>query len=467
VARTEHDLIEYYDDKSYPSHKGAIAGLLIVFGAFIAAGVYSLVNLWAEYATEITAIIEAIAGAGVTGYAGIAAVAIIGGLVFLSLIVAFGASALARRLGGTLIYIGAGFMLAMTLGFGLLGWAFIGFDPGAWFILIPGLFTLLITILLFTVFKDRIRRAGEIIKLTGRFCLEEKGVFVPPLLTMIFTLVSALMFGAIIFQFTPFEVLLGDQPLTLENGWPMALGMVAYLFVTIFFYNMSYGTASGMVYIYMRGRDPSLGDGWRAALNVVTGIIALSIASVIVTIIRMIIRAVARKSGTGGQIVGGIVESIMGWIWMLVNYFTIPAMVAEELGAKDGIKRSAGLVKRNFMDVMIRETAVRWGFGVLAAIMFIGFGLGGAMIGWAIGALGIVAYDPLILALVVGILFVIFAAIPSTLVLRTFDIVYVTLLYVFIRRKEGTITGKTAIPAGMNKELDGAYSRARTSGADF
>jgi hypothetical protein len=358
-------------------------------------------------------------------------------------------------------------MLVMTLGFGIIGWALIGFNPGAWFILIPGLFTLFITILLFTVFRDRIRRAGEIIKLTGKFCLDEKGVFVPPLLTMIFTLISALMFGAIIFQFTPFEVILGTEPLTLENGWPMALGMVGYLFVTIFFYNMSYATASGMVYIYMRGRDPALGDGWRAAMNVVGGIIVLSIASVIVTIIRMIIRAVSRKSGTGGRIVGGIVEGILGWIWMLVNYFTIPAMVAEELGAKDGIKRSANLVKNNFMDVMIKETAVRWGFGVLAALMFIGFGLGGAMIGWALGALGIVAIDPLFLAIIVGILFVIFAAIPSTLVLRTFDIVYVTLLYVFIRRKEGTVTGKTAIPAAMDRELDGAYSRARISGADF
>jgi hypothetical protein len=465
VART--DLVEYYDDQEYPSHKGAVAGLLFVFGAFIAAGVYSLWSLWNVYGSQISTIIESIIGPAVSGYAAIGAIAVIGGLIFLSLLVAFGASALARRLGGALIYIGAGFMLVMTLGFGIIGWALIGFNPGAWFILIPGLFTLFITILLFTVFRDRIRRAGEIIKLTGKFCLDEKGVFVPPLLTMIFTLISALMFGAIIFQFTPFEVILGTEPLTLENGWPMALGMVGYLFVTIFFYNMSFATASGMVYIYMRGRDPALGDGWRAAMNVVGGIIVLSIASVIVTIIRMIIRAVSRKSGTGGRIVGGIVEGILGWIWMLVNYFTIPAMVAEELGAKDGIKRSANLVKNNFMDVMIKETAVRWGFGVLAALMFIGFGLGGAMIGWALGALGIVAIDPLFLAIIVGILFVIFAAIPSTLVLRTFDIVYVTLLYVFIRRKEGTVTGKTAIPAAMDRELDGAYSRARISGADF
>jgi hypothetical protein len=253
MTRSSQDLVTYYDDKSYPSHTKAVVGLLIVFGAFIAAGVYSLWSLWNQYATEITTIIEAIAGAGATGYAGIAVTAVVGGILVLSILVAFGASALARRLGGTLIYIGAGFMLAITWGIVILAMILVG--PAmviqAWPIMIPGIFTLFITLLLFTVFKDRIRRAGEIIKLTGKFCLDEKGAFVPPLLTMIFTLVAALMFGAIIFQFTPFEVILGTEPITLENGWPMALGLVIYLFVTIFFYNMSYATASGMVYIYM------------------------------------------------------------------------------------------------------------------------------------------------------------------------------------------------------------------------
>ena len=65
--------------------------------------------------------------------------------------------------------------------------------------------------------------------------------------------------------------------------------------------------------------------------------------------------------------------------------------------------------------------------------------------------------------LMFAVVFMIFAAIPSTLVLRTFDIVYVTLLYVFIRRKEGDISGKTAIPAGMTRELDRAYNKAQGS----
>jgi len=142
---------------------------------------------------------------------------------------------------------------------------------------------------------------------------------------------------------------------------------------------------------------------------------------------------------------------------MLVNYFTIPAMVAEELSATKAVKRSAGLVRKNFVDVMIKETAVRWGFGALAFMMFIGFAIFGGMLGWMLYPTDF--FMPIIFAIV----FMVFAAIPSTLVLRTFDIVYVTLLYVFIRRKEGDISGKTAIPAGMTRELDRAYDRAQGS----
>ncbi|GAJ00646.1 unnamed protein product, partial [marine sediment metagenome] len=149
-------------------------------------------------------------------------------------------------------------------------------------------------------------------------------------------------------------------------------------------------------------------------------------------------------------------SGIIGIVWFYINYFTIPAMVAEELSATKGIKRSVDLVRKNFVDVIIKETAVRWGFGVLAFFVFISFAAGGAVIGWFITS------GDILLTLLVTILFVVFAAIPSTLILRTFDIVYVTLLYVFIRRKEGDITGKTAIPSAMSNEMESAYTRAKS-----
>jgi len=457
---TSVDLIDYHNEKKYPSHKGAIAGLFVIFGAFIGLGVYSLWNLWQVYETQITAALTALSPL-LADNLWLLAVGL-GALVLLSMLMALGASMAARRLGGTLIYIGAGIMNLLT--WGIVLWLIItGAIPismlaTVWPIMIPGLFTLFLTLLLFTVFKDRVRRAGEIIRLTGQVTLDEKGTFVPPLLTMVFTLISALLFGGILLFYMP-QVLDSTHVFTLETDWGYIVGIVVYLFVTIFFYNLAYSTTSAITYIYMRGQDPSLGDGVKASLGVIGGLVVLSIMSVIIVLVQMVIRAVTRKSASPiARGAGAAASGIIGWVWMLVNYFTIPAMVAEELSATKAVKRSAGLVRKNFVDVMIKETAVRWGFGVLAAMMFIGFAAFGALFGYVYFA------GDLYMTLILAIVFMVFAAIPSALVLRTFDIVYVTLLYVFIRRKEGDITGKTAIPAAMNQELDRAYDRAQRSG---
>ncbi len=456
------DLMNYHEKQDYPGHTGAVAGLVIVFGAFIALGAYSIAYLWDLYGAIIIAFLQA---AAIPTFFLDNLLYIVGFLlavVLFTYIVAMGASVLANRLGGTLIYIGAVFMNIIAWSLPVITIVFGGFGAlmAAWPMMIPGVFTLFITVLLFTVFRDRVRRAGEIIKLTGQVCLDEKGVFVPPLFTMMFTLVAALLFGAIMFFLLDVmgiplnEFIDGTAVITVENGWPLAVGLILYLFTTIFFYNFSYATSSGMVYLYMRGQDPALGDGIKGALNVIGGLIVLSILSVIIAIIRIVIQAIGRKAGGGTRIAANIGSGIMGIVWFYINYFTIPAMVAEELSATKGIKRSASLVKNNFVDVIIKETAVRWGFGVLAFFVFISFAAGGALIGWFVTA-------DIILTLLVTVLFIIFAAIPMTLILRTFDIVYVTLLYVFIRRKEGDITGKTAIPSAMSRELESAYDRSR------
>ena len=457
---TSADLIDYHNNNEYPSHKGAIAGLLIVFGAFIGLGVYALWNLWLQYEGMITGLITTISPllADNLWLIGIALV----GIVVLSILLALGASHAAKRLGGTLIYIGAGAMNLLTWGMVII-MVITGLIPlaslaAAWPIMIPGILTLFITILLFTLFKDRVRRAGEIIKLTGQVTIDEKGTFIPPLLTMIFTLMSAVLFAGILVYFMP-QILDVNHEFNLQTDWGYIVGVVVFLFTTIFFYNFAYATTSAITYIYMRGEDPTLGDGAKASLGVVGSLVVLSIMSVIVVIVQIVIRAITRKSGAVGRGVGAAASGIMGWVWMLVNYFTIPAMVAEDLSATKAIKRSAGMVRKNFVDVMIKETAVRWGFNVLAFMMFIGFALFGALFGWW---LTFPAFD-IYYVLIGAVAFSVFAAIPSTLVLKTFDIVYVTLLYIFIRRKEGDITGKVAIPAPMNAELERAYDRAQES----
>jgi hypothetical protein len=294
---TSVDLIDYKKKENYPSHKGAIAGLLVVFGAFIGLGMYSLWKLWQLHESQITAAISALSPllADNLWLLGVG----LGAIILLSVLMALGASMAARRLGSTLIYIGAGLMNLLSWGIVLL-LVITGAMPLAvlmtsWPILIPGLFTLFITLLLFTVFRDRVRRAGEIIKLTGQVTLDEKGTFVPPLLSMIFTLISALLFGGILLFFMP-QILEPAHVFAIETDWGYLVGIVVYLFITIFLYKFAYATTSAITYIYMRGQDPSLGDGVKASLGVLGGLVVLSIMSVVIAIIQMAIRAITRKS---------------------------------------------------------------------------------------------------------------------------------------------------------------------------
>jgi hypothetical protein len=250
---TNVDLIDYHEKKEYPSHKKAIAAILVVFGVFVTVGVYSVLQLWEQYGSQILPFIQSLHLPSILTANRYSILLILGGLILLSVLVAMGASALAKKFGGTLIYVGALFMNVMTWAVVLIA-VVTGDIPlsalaANWPIMIPGLFTLFITILLFTVFRDRIRRAGQIIKLTGQVCLDEKGVFVPPLFTMVFTLISAVLFGAIVFQFTPIDVILGNQPWDVNSAASFGIPLILYLFTTIFFYNLAYGASSGMVYI--------------------------------------------------------------------------------------------------------------------------------------------------------------------------------------------------------------------------
>jgi hypothetical protein len=165
VVLTRTDLYEYHEKQEYPSHKGAIAGLLVVFSAFIVIGVYSLMELWSMYESDITNLINMVSPLLADNLWMVGAA--LGALLVLSIIMALGASVAAKRLGGTLIYIGALIMNALTWAVPLVliltGLVPLAMLATAWPMLIPGLFTLFITILLFTVFKDRVRRAGEII----------------------------------------------------------------------------------------------------------------------------------------------------------------------------------------------------------------------------------------------------------------------------------------------------------------
>ncbi|MDF1540741.1 MAG: hypothetical protein P1Q69_17730 [Candidatus Thorarchaeota archaeon] len=92
------DMINYHDKQNYPGHTGAIAGIIIVFGAFIALGVYSLSYLMNLYGAAIIAALQALA---IPTFFLDNILYIVGfflAIIIMTYVVAMGASYLANRL---------------------------------------------------------------------------------------------------------------------------------------------------------------------------------------------------------------------------------------------------------------------------------------------------------------------------------------------------------------------------------
>lgn len=118
----------------------------------------------------------------------------------------------------------------------------------------------------------------------------------------------------------------------------------------------------------LRGGDPNVRSGLRAAAARLPQIIAWALISAIVA---MVLQALRERGG----IAGGLAAMIGGVAWGLATFFVIPVLVAEGVGPIEAIRRSASLLRETWG----RQVASNFGFGVL--------GLAAALAALGIGAL--------------------------------------------------------------------------------
>ena len=111
----------------------------------------------------------------------------------------------------------------------------------------------------------------------------------------------------------------------------------------------------------LRGGDPNIASGLRAASARLPQILAWALITVIVS---LILQALRERGG----IAGSIASMIGGVAWGLATFFVIPVLVSEGVGPIEGIKRSAGL---------LRQT---WGNQVTASFGFMIVGLLGILV---------------------------------------------------------------------------------------
>lgn len=145
--------------------------------------------------------------------------------------------------------------------------------------------------------------------------------------------------------------------------------LVAFYLVSAYVAIFFNAALVSQAHIALKGGDPSVAGGLRAAGAMAGRLVPWALLSATVS---LILRMIEERLGFLGRIIAGLI----GMAWQLVTYLVLPVMVLEEAPTKPAVKRSAE---------MFRNT---WGENVLGNV--------------GIGAVGFLLFLPVVALVVLG-----------------------------------------------------------------
>ena len=278
---------------------------------------------------------------------------------------------------------------------------------------------------------QRIRNSWELGKISWSVLRSDKTLAAFPIFAAIGSLIVFGVFGGLT-ALTGVNTTEGQESLEAMGYVFIAVGYVALAFVTTYF---QAGLVSGANEV-LDGRSATV----RASLDVANSklhrILPWAILSATVSII---ISAIEERAGFVGQ----IISSILGAVWAVVTFLTIPVIVLEDLGPWNALKRSGALLKQTWGE----NLAAQFGFG------FLGFF---AMLPAIALIAGGIATGSLVVAVVLGAVGVAWLIVVSV-VLSAMSGIYRTALYRF------TVDGQ-APPAFADADLGHAFDQRKGRG---
>ncbi|MHA1947080.1 MAG: hypothetical protein ACXAC6_19010 [Candidatus Hodarchaeales archaeon] len=320
-------------------------------------------------------------------------------------------------------------------------------------------------LLAFVIWKFRvIKRSGKFVEFSAQLVLDEKAVLAMPLLFGIYsTITGFFMIFGFIKIYTLFEVTnaLGEPELSYPG---IILGIIFEYFYLIVFLGVYYSLSAGVISYasdWYRGLDPDLGSAMKDVRQVFPVILKFAFAMATVKIIIQIFTGASRgqRTGTygrqnagaafGGMIfaaIAGVMISILGAIWMFLNYFTLVSIVQNKTNLTDSIKDSAKTTWGALVDVLVGETGfglTTFIFSVINSLIWLGAGFG----------LGFAVTQQLIYGVVFAIIFVFLGTLPYNVVTMPMKVAFRTFIYSYAK---DTIEGHkkpSKLPAELRDEF--------------
>ena len=231
----------------------------------------------------------------------------------------------------------------------------------------------------------------ELMKMSWRVLMQDRELIFFPIfagITLLVLIGAFLAIGSSTGTLDRLDALQGGSSGQETQGVDYVLGL-SFVFLSsaiVIFFNAALIAAA---LERLRGGDPNIASGLRAALAHLPQILAWALISVVVS---LLLRAL-RRYGIGGQ----IAALIGGAVWGLATFFVIPVLVSQGIGPIEAIKRSASLFRQTWG----QQVASSFGFGIItiaavliavlpAALLFaihpvLGIGVGVPLVAVAIG----------------------------------------------------------------------------------
>jgi hypothetical protein len=259
-------------------------------------------------------------------------------------------------------------------------------------------------------------RSWELTKMSFRVIKADREMLLFPLLAGIFSLLfsAALLFPTILVEFTRQSV---DS---------MALSVIDYALIGATYLGLAFiATFFNVCVVYttktrFEGGDATFMDSIKFAFSKIHLIFTWSLVAATVGVLLRMLDQAAERSGPIGRIVIGLLSAIFGAAWSIVTIFVIPAMVYDDLGPWDAIKRSTQTLKQTWGETLVRH----FGLGFIQFLfMLLGIVVAVALFA-VLGPLGGIGF---VIALVLTVVYFLAVALIFTVA----NSVYSTALYAY------------------------------------
>ena len=186
---------------------------------------------------------------------------------------------------------------------------------------------------------DRMRRGWNLAKQSAEVLKLDKELLLFPILSGAACVIVMASFAIPII----YSGMLDGVADEANTGSQALLAVLSFLFYFVSYFVIIFFNSAlvACAIIRLKGGDPTVRDGFGAAMDRLPQIAGWALVAATVG---MILKIIESRSERFGQIVAGL----LGMAWSITTFFVIPVLVVEKTGPVDAVKRSVAVMKKTW-----------------------------------------------------------------------------------------------------------------------